>query len=111
MVQVADVQPAVCSLSVLQIAGVHSADCCLFIIQIAGVHPKMIHNKSDGTFDLKELEELLQHRQDPHQCYTRLICLENTHNYCGGKVLPFDFLKKVTIALCDLFLGSLLEGI
>ena len=39
--------------------------------KIAGVHPKSIWNKPDGTFDLKELQELLQHQHDPHQYYTR----------------------------------------
>ena len=66
--------------------------------KIAGVHPKSIWNKPDGTFDLKELQELLQHRHDPHQCYTRLICLEDTHNFCGGKVLPLDFMKQASLS-------------
>ncbi|XP_021374437.1 probable low-specificity L-threonine aldolase 2 isoform X2 [Mizuhopecten yessoensis] len=65
------------------------------IAQFAGVMPALIHNKSDGTVDLDELKSKIRPLDDPHQPHTRLICLENTHNRCGGKVLPVSFMKEV----------------
>ncbi|KAL3877760.1 hypothetical protein ACJMK2_035422 [Sinanodonta woodiana] len=65
------------------------------IAQFAGVLPRSIKNKSDGTFDLAEMKSKLRPMNDPHQTRTKLICLENTHNFCGGKVLPLDFLQQV----------------
>ena len=35
---------------------------------------------------------------DPHDPITRLVCLENTHNRCGGTVQPPEY----TRALCEL---------
>jgi threonine aldolase len=32
---------------------------------------------------------------DPHAVRTRLVCLENTHNRAGGKVLPYDQVEAV----------------
>lgn len=32
---------------------------------------------------------------DPHSAPTRLICLETTHNRCGGAVLPLSYLREV----------------
>ncbi|KAK3607428.1 hypothetical protein CHS0354_035122 [Potamilus streckersoni] len=65
------------------------------IAQFAGVLPRSIKNKSDGTFDIEEMKSMLRPINDPHQTWTKLICLENTHNFCGGKVLPLDFLQQV----------------
>ena len=32
---------------------------------------------------------------DFHEPITKLICIENTHNACGGKVLPMSFLREL----------------
>lgn len=64
------------------------------IASLAGIHTKTLINKSDGTFCLKELEAGIRD-WDPHYPVTKLIAIENTHNYCGGKVLPLEFLKQL----------------
>ncbi len=53
---------------------------------LGSVHPHTIRNLPDGTMDLGEVEAAIR-ADDPHQPRTRLICLENTHNFCGGRVL------------------------
>lgn len=65
------------------------------IAQFAGVMSALVHNKPDGTFDLEEFRSKIRPLDDPHQPHTRLVCLENTHNCCGGKVLPISFMKEV----------------
>lgn len=61
---------------------------------VGGVSPRTIRNLPDGTFDLDELETAI--REDrPGFPPTGLICVENTHNRCGGAVLPMDHLRDV----------------
>jgi len=64
------------------------------ISQVAGVYVKQIENLKDGTFDLEKLVSLIS--EDDRGCpVTKLICLENTQNYCGGRILPLSFVEKV----------------
>lgn len=65
------------------------------IATLGGVHPRTIPNLADGTFDLEVVEDNIRPLDDSHQPFTGLICVENTHNICGGTVLPLDFLAKL----------------
>jgi len=67
----------------------------LFHFQLGGVHPRTMFNLPDGTFDLDHIESNIRPENDSHQPVTGLICVEDTHNVCGGVVLPLDFLTKV----------------
>ncbi|XP_076326462.1 uncharacterized protein LOC143233748 [Tachypleus tridentatus] len=64
--------------------------------QFAGVHTRTLTTYPDGTFDIDELVRKIRPNDDIHQPTTALICLENTHNRCGGAVLPVEFIKKVS---------------
>lgn len=69
--------------------------------QLAGVHATTVTTLPDGTFDLDQLESKIRHGYpDPHYPRSRLICVENTHNIQGGRVLPLAFLQEVR-ALAD----------
>ena len=48
----------------------------------------------DGTLDLDEIASKVQ-GSDVHESVTELICLENTHNRCGGRVVPLEWTRKV----------------
>uniref|UniRef100_A0A8C8DP37 Threonine aldolase 1 n=1 Tax=Oryzias sinensis TaxID=183150 RepID=A0A8C8DP37_9TELE len=75
--------------------------------QLAGVHSTTVTTLPDGTFDLKQLEAKIRHGYpDPHYPRSRLICVENTHNIQGGRVLPLPFLQEVR-ALADQYGVSL----
>lgn len=50
----------------------------------------------DGTLDLEEVERKIRNGSDVHQSRTSVICLENTHNRCGGRILPVDWTLQVT---------------
>ncbi|XP_055959479.1 uncharacterized protein LOC126832293 [Patella vulgata] len=65
------------------------------LAHFGGVQLRSVHNKADGTFDLDEASGIIRNKDDIHQPSTALICLENTHNKCGGKVLPISFLEQV----------------
>ncbi len=61
---------------------------------VAGVHPRTLPNLRDGTLDLAAIEEAIR-PDDPNHPVTRLICLENTHNRCGGSVLSVEYTRRV----------------
>nr|CAD7203966.1 unnamed protein product [Timema douglasi] len=64
--------------------------------QLGGVQMCTLPNKSDGTFDLDLMESKVRSGNDSlHEPITSLICVENTHNVCGGKVLPLDWLDEL----------------
>lgn len=44
---------------------------------------------------MQKIESAVRDHTDFHQPKTQLICLENTHNYCGGRVLPLDYHREV----------------
>lgn len=70
--------------------------CCYVLTQLAGVHSTTVTTLPDGTFDLEQLELKIRHGYpDPHYPRSRLICVENTHNIQGGRVLPLTFLQEV----------------
>ncbi|MBT3337142.1 MAG: low-specificity L-threonine aldolase [Anaerolineae bacterium] len=64
------------------------------ISALGGVHSCQLQNQNDGKLLLEDIEEAVR-GNDSHEPVTRLIALENTHNRCGGSVLPLDYTKKV----------------
>ena len=64
---------------------------------LAGVHPHILPNEEDGTIDLDAIEAAIR-PDNVHFPISRLLCLENTHNRCGGAVLPDVY----TPAACEL---------
>jgi len=49
----------------------------------------------NGTFDLETLEDMIFDHTDPHCSKTKVICIENTHNSCGGRILPLSFIDQL----------------
>ena len=46
------------------------------------------------TIEIHEIENAIRDN-DIHESNTSLIAIENTHNACGGKILPKSFLHDV----------------
>lgn len=62
---------------------------------LAGVHFRTV-GSDDGTLDPAEIEANYQDGSNPHFAPTTLICVENTHNFCGGSLWPQEKLAAVT---------------
>lgn len=54
---------------------------------IGGAPRVVVHTDAGGMFDLREVRANIDDGSDDHNAATKLLCLENTHNYCGGAVL------------------------
>ena len=64
------------------------------VAALAGVHPRPLPNKNDGTISIDLLEKGIRH-SDIHCPPTRLICLENTHNFCQGSPITPEYMTEV----------------
>ncbi len=53
-----------------------------------------IMENPDGTLPLDSVEAAIRD-DDPHYPITRLICIENTHNACGGQPLSVEYTQAV----------------
>jgi threonine aldolase len=62
---------------------------------LGGVHTFIVPNQRDGKIPLDALVAAIR-PDDAHFPSTRLICLENTHNRCGGSVLEKAYIDSVS---------------
>lgn len=64
----------------------------------------------DGTLDPQAVAENLHLSDDPHFAPTTLVCFENTHNGCGGCVLPRANVDAVAALVRPHGIGLHLDG-
>lgn len=64
------------------------------ISALGGVHSCQLPNQPDGTLALQDIQGAIRSK-DVHQPVSRLVCLENTHNRCGGVSLTADYTRTV----------------
>jgi threonine aldolase len=61
---------------------------------LGGIQPYPIPNQKDGTLALDDILASIR-TEDVHHPITRLICLENTQNVCGGVPLSVEYTNEV----------------
>lgn len=61
---------------------------------LGGIQPCPLQNQPDGTLALDDILASIR-SEDVHHPITRLICLENTQNICGGVPLTPDYTRQV----------------
>jgi threonine aldolase len=61
---------------------------------LAGVTIRTVPNDNHGRLNLDDIELTIREK-DIHYPQTTLMCLENTHNRCGGTVLTTDYTDEV----------------
>ena len=74
-----------------------------------GAHPRQLPNRPDGTIPLDKIEAAIR-ANDQHFPVTRVVCLENTHNKCGGRVLPVEYVDKVVAACKSRGVATHMDG-
>jgi threonine aldolase len=62
-----------------------------------------------GILDVSQLEDKVR-PDDQHAVRTRLVCLENTHNYGGGRVYPLEKIAAISRWTHAAGLGLHLDG-
>jgi len=61
---------------------------------LGGIQPWPLPNQKDGTLALDDILASIR-TEDVHHPITRLICLENTQNICGGVPLTPEYTRQV----------------
>lgn len=61
---------------------------------LGGIHPHPVKNQADGTLALEDIRASIQF-EDVHHTISRLICIENTQNVCGGIPLTAEYTAQV----------------
>ncbi len=56
----------------------------------------IIPNEKGGMLDLEKVKASIADESDAHVAPTALICIENTHNRCGGTVLSVDQVEAIS---------------
>jgi threonine aldolase len=76
---------------------------------LGGIQPYPIPNQKDGTLAFEDIVASIRD-EDVHHPITRLICLENTQNICGGVPLTVEYTKKVGEVARDNNLSLHIDG-
>jgi threonine aldolase len=61
---------------------------------LGGIQPCPIQNRPDGTLALQDVVASIR-TEDVHHPITRLVCLENTQNICGGVPLTAEYTRQI----------------
>jgi threonine aldolase len=61
---------------------------------LGGIQPCPVPNQKDGTLALDDIRASIR-TEDVHHPITRLVCIENTQNICGGVPLTADYTRQV----------------
>jgi len=61
---------------------------------LGGIQPCPVPNQKDGTLKLHDILASIR-SEDVHHPITRMICLENTQNICGGVPLTAEYTRQV----------------
>ena len=75
-----------------------------------GAHPRQLPNRPDGTIPLDKIEAAIRANDQHFPSVTRVVCLENTHNKCGGRVLPVEYVDKVVAACKSRGVATHMDG-
>jgi threonine aldolase len=62
---------------------------------VGGISSYQLKNQPDGSLLPEDVEDAIR-PDDPHDAITRLVCLENTHNNCGGTVQSPEYTRQVS---------------
>lgn len=62
---------------------------------LGGISYHTLPTSPDGKLAPTAISKAIRDTSDAHQPITGAICLENTHNRCGGTVLPIDYMREV----------------
>lgn len=79
------------------------------ISALGGIHPHTTPNQADGTLRLEDIRMAIR-PENVHFPRTRLICLENTQNRCGGAVLTAEYTDAVVSLARENGLAVHLDG-
>ena len=76
---------------------------------LSGVQFRGVGNP-DGSMSPEEIAANMNLEYNPHWAPTRLVCMENTHNFCGGSLVPVENMEAVARVARDAGVSVHLDG-
>jgi len=64
------------------------------VSSLLGLAFNVANNAPDGTIPIQHVQACIR-ADDPHYARTSALVIENTHNRCGGRVLPLQYLSDL----------------
>lgn len=81
------------------------------VAQLGGVFPRQVKNFPDGTLDLDDLcRKAHPDGRNTHFSISRVICVENSHNFMGGRVITPQYMDDVGVVAKKLGLKIHVDG-
>jgi threonine aldolase len=77
--------------------------------RLGGVITHPLSNNDDGSIDPAAVDAAIR-QENLHSPGSRLLCLENTHNRCGGAALPAEVVGRLARVAHDRGLSVHLDG-
>lgn len=74
-----------------------------------GVQPRTVPTRENGELPIAALMEAVR-TEDPHHPRSRLVCIENTHNYRCGAAFGAEYTAELSLQAHDLGLKVHLDG-
>ncbi len=68
----------------------------LHVSALAGAAPRLLRGDKFGAVALEQIEAVITERYYGHAVPVSVMCLENTHNICGGTVLTPEYTRAVS---------------
>ena len=62
---------------------------------LGGAPMWVVPTHTDGSLDLEKVQAGIADESDGHVAATSLVCIENTHNRCGGSVLTIEQVQAI----------------
>jgi threonine aldolase len=62
---------------------------------LGGIHSRQVPNQPDGSLAINDIRDAIR-PDDAHFPVSRLVCLENTHNRCGGRYQSVEYTHRVS---------------
>jgi threonine aldolase len=80
------------------------------ISALGGIHTHTVPNLPNGMLDPQDVEVAVRDPNNVHYPRSRVVCLENTHNRCGGTVLSPAQMSTIVAVARRHGLGVHLDG-
>ena len=77
--------------------------------QIFGIATQTLQGGEGGMLDVEQFEGRIRGRE-LHCAQTKLVCLENTHNYGGGRIQPYETVESICNWAAENGLACHLDG-
>lgn len=63
---------------------------------LGGIHTRQLQEDAmTAELDMNQVKDAVRTDQDDHWPETKLLCLENTHNMCGGVAMSVDYMDRM----------------